>query len=107
MAYFLCRLSGPRPSFPMEMTPREAELMGEHAAYWNAKADEGVVIVFGPVMDPAGVWGLGITETDDAAATQRLLDADPVILAGAGFSWSVAPMPQAGLRQAQARDLVS
>jgi hypothetical protein len=107
MAHFLCRLNAPRPSFPMDMSPREAELMGEHAGYWQARAEEGVAIVFGPVMDPAGAWGLAITETDDEAATQRLLDADPVILAGAGFSYSVASMPQLGLRAAQAGEPVT
>jgi hypothetical protein len=107
MAYFLCRLSGPRPSFPMDMTPREAALMGEHAAYWQGRAEEGVAIVFGPVMDPAGAWGLCITDTKDEAATRRLVDADPVILAEAGFSYAVAPMPQLGLRAAQIREPVT
>jgi uncharacterized protein YciI len=103
MAYFLCRLKGPRPSFPMDMTASEAALMGEHAAYWQAEADRGTAIVFGPVMDPAGAWGLCILETDDASEPARLTEADPVIRAAAGFAYEIFPMPQVGLRAAQAR----
>jgi hypothetical protein len=37
--------------------------------------------VFGPVIDPAGPWGLGVLETDDETAARELVLADPVIAA--------------------------
>ena len=33
-------------------------------------------------MDPAGVWGLGVLETEDEAAARGLVLAYPVIAAG-------------------------
>lgn len=101
MPHFLCRLSAPRPSFPGDMTPAEAALMGEHAGYWTSLVERGVAVVFGPVADPGGVWGLGIVEAGDAMAVERLLAADPVTR-GRGFCWTVTPMLQAVARGSSA-----
>jgi uncharacterized protein len=80
--HFVYKLVPPRPTFAIDMDETEAELMGKHAAYWRAQLDQGTVVVFGPVIDPAGVWGLGVLETDDEAAARELVLADPVIDAG-------------------------
>jgi hypothetical protein len=82
--HFVYKLVPPRPTFAFEMDETEAELMGQHAAYWRDQLDHGRVIVFGAVMDPAGVWGLGVLETEDEAAARGLVLADPVIAAGVG-----------------------
>ena len=81
MAHFVYKLVPPRPTFAMDMSEVEAKLMGEHAAYWR-QMDRGHVIVFGPVMDPAGVWGLGVLDTVDEDEARSLVLADPVIEAG-------------------------
>ena len=66
--HFVYKLVPPRPTFASDMDETEAALMSKHAAYWRDQLDHGTVIVFGPVMDPAGVWGLGVLETEDDAA---------------------------------------
>ena len=81
--HFVYKLVPPGPTFALDMDETEAELMGQHAAYWRDQLDQGLVIVFGPVMDPAGVWGLGVLETEDETAARGLVLADPVIAAGA------------------------
>jgi len=93
MAYFLCRLVPPRASFGTDMTPIEGALMARHAEHLRVLADAGTVVVFGPVLDPAGVWGLAVLEAADGAAARVIADADPVIRAGAGFSYDIMPMP--------------
>ncbi len=36
--------------------------MGRHAAYWQPLIDSGRMVVFGPVLDTTGSWGLGVVE---------------------------------------------
>lgn len=59
------------------MTPDERTVMQGHVAYWVEQAERGVAIVFGPVLDPAGPYGIGIYTVPDEATMQRLIDADP------------------------------
>jgi uncharacterized protein YciI len=95
MAFFHCRLSGPRPTFPADMSAEERALMGEHAAYLRSLAEQGQALFFGPVADPKGPWGLAIFEVEDEAAARRLTDNDPVIKSGRGFSYEILPLMQA------------
>lgn len=99
MAYFLLRLSPPRPSFPFDATETEKALFADHSDYWLGKADRGEAIAVGPVFDPAGTWGLALVEAEDDAAARSLADADPVIRADAGFAYTLAPVPSLILRQ--------
>jgi len=92
MKYFLTRLVPPRPDFPRTMSDQEASAMGEHAAYCRSLLASGRAVVFGPVADPAGVWGLGVVRGTDEAAVWALADADPVIRAGLGLRYEVVPM---------------
>lgn len=39
--------------------------MARHAAYWKPLVDSGQMVVFGPVLDGGGSWGLGVIEADD------------------------------------------
>lgn len=95
--FFLCRLLGPRPSFPFDITDAERTLMAEHAGYWREHMRQGHVVVFGPVADPTGAWGLGIVRAPDLVAVQAFTARDPVIVANAGFRTEVLPMLQAVL----------
>lgn len=92
---FLLRLLAPRPTFPFDMTDDERAVMAEHVAYWRGLLAEGTAVVFGPVADPAGPWGLGVVSVADAAAVAGLEAADPVIRSGRGFRYEVLPMLQA------------
>lgn len=92
--HYLCRLIPPRPSFAADMSEAERRVMQEHVAYWTRLADRGVALVFGPVADPAGVWGVAILAVADEAELARLRAEDPAIRAGAGFRYESFPMPQ-------------
>ena len=76
--------------------------MGDHVAYWTDLADRGIAIVFGPVGDPDGVWGVGILEVEDEAELQSLLANDPVIKAALGAKYETLPMLRAVTGRKQA-----
>lgn len=79
---FLFRLLPPRADFAQTMTPDEQDAMTRHAAYWRDLLNAGRVVVYGPVADPEGVWGLGIVRAGSHAEVVELGDRDPVIAAG-------------------------
>jgi uncharacterized protein YndB with AHSA1/START domain len=90
--YFMCRLLPPRPSFALDMTQEEAAMMKEHGAYWRGMLDRGVAIVFGPVMDPKGPYGLGILRVSSQAELDAACAADPAVKSGRGLKYEVTPM---------------
>ncbi|WP_214474865.1 SRPBCC domain-containing protein [Mesorhizobium sp. dw_380] len=89
---FHCRLIPPRPDFAFTLTDAEKALMKQHSDYLRGKLGEGGVILFGPVADPAGPWGLGIVRADDEAAVRELTEADPAVRSGLGFRYEILPM---------------
>jgi len=93
--FFLTRLIPPRPDFPRTMTTEEAAAMAKHAAYCRGLLASGQAVVFGPVADPAGVWGLGVVKAADEAAALAITDADPIISSGLGLHYEVVPMMSA------------
>ena len=103
MSYFVYKLNPPRPTFAQDMTEPEARLMKEHATYWGGLADKGIAIIFGPVMDPKGAWGLAVLECKDKAEVLALGANDQVIKSGLGFELEVYPMLQAVLRKSVLR----
>ncbi len=92
MQHFFLKLIAPRPSFVMDMTADEKAMMAEHFAYWKAKLDDGEVIVFGPVMDPKGPYGMGVVAAADETAARAFADGDPAIKSGRGFTCEIHPM---------------
>ena len=75
--YFFVRTDNPRPTFHLDMSDAERAIMQRHVAYWSEYATRGVAVVFGPVMDPAGVYGVGVYDVADEAAMQAMLNDDP------------------------------
>ena len=96
--FFFCRLNGPRPTFQVDMTEEERDVMRRHAAYWEKLLSQGVAVVFGPVADPKGGWGAGVLRAASERALEELCAADPAILSKRGFSYDVLPMPTAVYR---------
>jgi uncharacterized protein YndB with AHSA1/START domain len=96
--FFFCRLLPPRPTFAMDMTPEEAAMMRDHAAYWREHLERGAAIVFGPVADPKGPWGLGVVRVTDEAELRAFEAGDPAIRAERGFRYESLPMLQAVTR---------
>ena len=97
--FFLCRLLPPRPTFAFDMTPDERKVMLAHGAYWREHLAKGTTIVFGPVADPKGGWGLGVVRAASEAEVRAFERQDPVILANLGFSYEVMPMLTAVFRE--------
>ena len=83
MTTFVFRLKAPRPTFALDMTDEEREIMGRHAAYWQPFIDSGQMVVFGPVLDGTGSWGLGVMEAEDEEELRTFAAGDPVVASGA------------------------
>lgn len=82
MSTFVFRLKSPRPTFALDMTPAEREIMGQHAAHWRPFIDSGQMVAFGPVLDGGGSWGLGVIEADDEHELRTFAARDPVVTSG-------------------------
>ena len=93
--FFFCRLVPPRPSFAMDMTPPELAAMQAHVGYWSAMLARGTAVVFGPVADPAGPWGLGVVRLRGDERIDDFTAADPAIQAGIGLRYETLPMLRA------------
>lgn len=93
--FFLCRLLPPRASFVQDMTAEEAAIMQEHGAYWRESLRQGVAIIFGPVADPQGPWGLGVVRVKNDEQMRNVEANDPAIRSGKGFRYEVLPMIRA------------
>lgn len=95
MQYFAVRLIAPRPSFVTDMTTVERDIMQRHQVYWTEQMNNGKVIVFGPVFDPKGPYGLGVIRVKDQAEADQFLSADPAAaILGAECSPMIAVVPQ-------------
>lgn len=94
---FAYTLIPPRPTFALDMTEGERAVMAEHAGYWTGLRDQGTAIAFGPVLDPAGHWGLAVVEVASDAEVDRIRDNDPAVRTGTG-TVAVYPMPGAVVR---------
>ena len=82
MTAFVFRLQAPRPTFALDMTDEEREVMTRHAAYWQPLVEAGQMVVFGPVLDSTGSWGLGVVEADDEDELRAFAARDPVVTTG-------------------------
>ena len=82
MSTFVFRLKAPRPTFALDMTDEEREIMARHAAYWQPMVDSGRMVIFGPVLDGGGSWGLGVVEADDEEEIRAFASGDPVVTSG-------------------------
>lgn len=82
MATFVFRLIAPRPTFAQDMNDDEREIMGRHAAHWQSRIDSGQMVIFGPVLDGTGSWGLGVVEADDEDELRAFAAQDPAVTSG-------------------------
>jgi uncharacterized protein YciI len=92
MPHFFVKLVAPRPSFAIDMNDAEKKMMHEHFLYWKGRQERGEVVVFGPVQDPAGSYGMGVIEAADEASARAFTAADPAIKADCGFTCEIHPM---------------
>ena len=97
MFYFF-KLHPPRPTFAMTLTAEEGAAMQAHGGYWRGLMDQGQVVVFGLVGDPAGPFGVGVLDVPEGTDVQALAAADPAIRADVGLRYEIHPMMLATAR---------
>ena len=78
----MLRLLAPRPTFAVDMTDEERAIMGRHAAHWQPYLESGRMVVFGPVLDDDGSFGLAVVEADDEDELRAFAAEDPVVTSG-------------------------
>jgi uncharacterized protein YciI len=64
------------------MSDEEREVMGWHAAHWQPYIESGQMVIFGPVLDRTGSWGLGVVQSDDEDELRAFAARDPVVTTG-------------------------
>jgi uncharacterized protein YciI len=81
---FIIRLEAPRPTFALDMSEDERAIMARHAAHWQPWIDSDQMVVFGPVLDASGSWGLAVVEADSEEELRAFAAEDPVVTTGTG-----------------------
>ncbi len=76
---FFLRLLPPRPTFATDMSDEERALMGQHVAYVRRFFDEGKVLMFGPVLDPEGAFGIAVLQAESQAEVDSFIANDPTV----------------------------
>jgi hypothetical protein len=76
--------------------------MERHFGYWAEQMSRGSAVVFGPVADPQGTYGIAILNVPNQADAQAICAHDPAIAARLGFSFALCEMPNAVIRSADA-----
>jgi uncharacterized protein YciI len=79
------------------MTDGEAAIMQQHFTYWKPLEERGIVVLLGPVLDPAGTWGLGIVAAESDADIRALATDDPAVKSGMS-TFEVWPMADPFIR---------
>lgn len=74
---FFVTLTPPRVTFVSDMTDEERSIMNQHVTYWRDLLDKGIAIVFGPVMDPKGPFGMAVVEVADEQQLNEIIAGDP------------------------------
>ena len=82
MPTFVFRLIAPRPTFALDMTDEERAVMERHAGHWQPYIESGQMVIFGPVLDATGSWGLGVVEADDEDELRAYAARDPAVTTG-------------------------
>lgn len=80
MNYYALKLLPCRPTFAQDMTEAERAIMQQHQVYWRGLMGEGKVVVLGPVLGPAAVYGLGVIRAADTAEVDGFIERDPAIV---------------------------
>ena len=89
--HFFLKLIPPRPTFAQTLTEAERKIMQEHAVYWKDLMGKGICIVYGPVFDPQGEYGIGILGVEDESIVQDIQLNDPAVKDGLN-SYEIYPM---------------
>ena len=56
--------------------------MDRYAEYWGRLVEQVDVVVYGPVVDSTGSWGLAVIRADNLEDVRTLAKADPAVSSG-------------------------
>ena len=84
MKFYLCKFIPPRADFLATMSADETTWMKQHAAYMNDLLAKGLIVAHGPVIDPAGGYGLSLYQLPDDQEIAALTSEDPIVKNGVG-----------------------
>lgn len=90
--HFFLKLNPPRPTFRMDMSEKERDIMQQHVAYWSVYVESRIAIVLGPVLDPKGVFGVAIVEVESEEQLNEIIAGDP---ANGLNTYEIYPMARA------------
>ena len=91
MKYFLYKLIPPRPTFNADMNEQEQATMNTHMGYWGELTNKGKSVVYGPVFDPEGVYGMAVIEVEADDEAQAIATNDPAVTDGV-CTYQLIPM---------------
>ncbi|MDR7235932.1 YciI family protein [Neobacillus drentensis] len=80
--HYMLKSTPPRTTFHQDMTEDERSLMQQHISYWMDKQNQGIALVFGPVLNPSAPHGLAIIEVENEEQVPKLIAEDPAVVAG-------------------------
>ncbi|WP_035445602.1 YciI family protein [Bacillus sp. UNC41MFS5] len=80
--HFMLTSTPPRVTFHQDMTEEERSIMQQHISYWMDKQNQGIALVFGPVLNPSAPHGLAIIEVENEEQVPKLVSEDPAVVAG-------------------------
>lgn len=80
--HFMLKSTPPRTTFHQDMTEDERNIMQEHISYWMDKQNQGIALVFGPVLNPLAPHGLAIIEVENEEQVPKFITEDPAVVAG-------------------------
>jgi uncharacterized protein len=80
--HFVFRLTAPRPTFALDMTGEEREIMAHQAEHWRPRVDSGQMVISGPALDASGSWSLGVVEADDEQEVRAFAADGPAVTTG-------------------------
>ncbi len=75
--YYFLKLNPPRATFPIDISPEEAKIMSDHSAYWKDLLEKEICVVYGPVFDPKGMFGIGIVGVENENQINSIIENDP------------------------------
>lgn len=97
MKYYLCQFIPPRADFLTTLSAAEQQWMAAHGDFLNDLMAQGLIVAHGPVLDPAGAYGMSLYRIADDQDIAALTAQDPVVRHGAGH-YVHHPMPHLASR---------
>ena len=75
--YFVVKLISEQLKNPAQFSEEDKVIMQKHSLFWKNLMEGGNVLVYGPVLDPNGAYGLGIVTAEDKEVVYQMLSGDP------------------------------